>query len=143
MNKAHDGFIGHSYVGHFVNLGAMTTNSNLKNTYGPVRLRTPDSTMDTGMNKFGMLCGPHTKFGIGSLIPTGSLIGGFCNLFAGGSFLPKYIEHFRWFDGLHTEMYRFDQAVRTAEKVAERRNRSFTAAETRAALNVYRRVYKP
>ena len=143
VNKAHDGFIGHSYVGHFVNFGAMTTNSNLKNTYGPVRLRTPDSTMDTGMNKFGMLCGPHTKFGIGSLIPTGSLIGGFCNLFAGGNFLPKHTEHFRWYDGIQMDMYRFDQAVRTAEKMAERRNRNFSAAETRAALNVYRRVYKP
>ena len=143
VNKAHAGFIGHSYLGHFTNLGAMTTNSNLKNTYGNIRLKMPDRILETNVNKFGMICGPHTKFGIGSLIPTGSLIGGFCNLFAGGSFVPKFVNHFTWYNGKEEKTYRFDQAVKTASLVAARRDRDFTAAETKVALSVYRKVYTP
>jgi hypothetical protein len=44
-NKAHDGFLGHAYLGKWVNLGAMTTNSDLKNNYGPVRVWTPSGTL--------------------------------------------------------------------------------------------------
>ncbi len=143
VNKAHDGYIGHAWVAPFVNFGALTTNSDLKNTYGEIRLRRPGGTEPTGLMKFGFICGPHTRFGIGSLIPTGALVGGFCNLFAGSSFLPRYVEHFRWYDGRRETMYRFEDAVKVAAKVTARRNRTFSAAETRRALAVYRKVFAP
>jgi UDP-N-acetylglucosamine diphosphorylase/glucosamine-1-phosphate N-acetyltransferase len=143
VNKAHHGFIGHSLVGSFTNLGAMTTNSNLKNTYGTIRMSFPTKIEETGQIKLGMICGPFTMFGIGSLIPTGAVIGGFCNLMAGGNYLPKFVDHFTWFDGLESTSYRFEQAVKTATKMAERRGRHFSAAETRRALAIYRRSYRP
>lgn len=143
VNKAHDGFIGHSWLSSYVNLGAMTTNSNLKNTYGTVRLRTPAKTVDTGLAKFGFVCGPHTKFGIGSLIPTGSLYGGFCSMAAGGEFLPKHAGHFTWLEGSNSSLYRFDAAVKVAQTVCERRNEQFTSADMRRALAIYKVITKP
>ena len=140
VNKAHQGFIGHSYVSPFVNFGAMTSNSDLKNTYGSVRLHAPSGEVDTGLMKFGFICGPHTKFGIGSIIPTGAVIGGFSNLFAGGVFLPKYVEHFTWYNGREFSLNRFEQAIKVAKIVTGRRGRGFSAAETKRALSVFRRV---
>ena len=67
-NKAHDGFLGHTVVGCWVNLGAMTANSDLKNTYGPVRARVGGRTTDTGLTKAGSLLGDHVRTGIGTLL---------------------------------------------------------------------------
>ena len=47
-NKSHDGFLGHSVLGHWVNLGAGTTTSNLKNTYGKVKLQVADASIGSG-----------------------------------------------------------------------------------------------
>src|SRR5690606_14594115 len=69
-NKAHDGFIGHAYVGCWVNLGALTTNSDLKNNYGTVRIWTPAGEVDTGEVKLGCLLGDHVKTAIGTLLNT-------------------------------------------------------------------------
>ena len=142
VNKAHDGFIGHSWLSACVNIGAMTTNSNLKNTYGSIRLQTPDGKVDTGLNKFGFVCGPHTKFGIGSLIPTGSLYGGFCSLAAGGEFLPKHLGSFTWLEGKQATQYKFDSAVKVAHTVCERRNEVFSSAEMKRALAIYKKIAK-
>lgn len=142
-NKAHDGFTGHSYLAPFVNLGAMTTNSNLKNTYGLIRLKTSFWSADTNMDKFGFVVGPHSKFGIGSLISTGSLLGGHSNMAAGGRFLPKHLDHFSWVEGDTTTTNRYDSAMKVAQIVASRRNETYSAAEKRRALSVYKRVYKP
>src|SRR6185369_7054341 len=37
-NKYHDGFLGHAYIGEWVNLGAITSNSDLKNDYSEVSI---------------------------------------------------------------------------------------------------------
>ena len=71
-NKAHDGFVGHSVVGHWVNLGAGTTTSNLKNTYGPVRLDVNGTRIETGRTNLGSLFGDHAKTAIGTMMPTGA-----------------------------------------------------------------------
>src|SRR5690606_23019810 len=60
-NKAHDGFLGHAYLGRWVNLGALTTNSDLKNNYGTIRMWTPEGERDTGLIKLGCLLGDHVK----------------------------------------------------------------------------------
>jgi len=79
-NKYHDGFLGHAYVGEWVNLGALTTNSDLKDTYGSVRVTVEgEGKVDAG-TKVGCFIGDHVKTSIGTLIYTGKRIGIFSHL---------------------------------------------------------------
>ena len=92
-NKGHDGFVGHSVVGRWVNLGAGTTTSNLKNTYGVCAspLRAP---VDTGRQFLGSLIGDHAKTAIGTMLPTGTVIGAGAERLRRG--LTKYVPPFAW-----------------------------------------------
>lgn len=74
-NKAHAGFLGFSYLGGWVNLGAGTSNSNLKNTYGTIRVTRNGQKIDTGMQFLGCVIGDHAKSAINSSIFTGLTIG--------------------------------------------------------------------
>jgi UDP-N-acetylglucosamine diphosphorylase / glucose-1-phosphate thymidylyltransferase / UDP-N-acetylgalactosamine diphosphorylase / glucosamine-1-phosphate N-acetyltransferase / galactosamine-1-phosphate N-acetyltransferase len=94
-NKAHDGFLGHSYLGRWVNLGAGTITSNLKNTYSSVEFWTPTGERDSGEQFLGTFFGDHTKTGIGTVLNTGTLIGAGANIF-GGAMPPKVISPFAW-----------------------------------------------
>lgn len=94
-NKVHEGFFGHGFVGEWVNLGALTTNSDLKNTYGSVRVVRGEETVDTGSIKVGSYLSDHTKTGIGTLLPTGATLGVGVNIIAGG-LTPKSIPPFVW-----------------------------------------------
>ena len=89
-NKAHDGFLGDSVLGHWVNLGALTTTSNLKNTYGSVRLDAGVETWDTGRQFLGSLVGDHAKTAIGTMLGTGTIVGAGANVF-GASAVPKWV----------------------------------------------------
>jgi UDP-N-acetylglucosamine diphosphorylase/glucosamine-1-phosphate N-acetyltransferase len=80
-NKAHDGFLGHSVLGRWVNLGAGTITSNLKNTYGPIRITLHGVRHETGLVNLGTLFGDHVKTAIGTMLPTGCVIGVGANLF--------------------------------------------------------------
>jgi len=93
-NKSHDGFVGHSYLSRWVNLGAGTTTSNLKNTYGTVALWTPDGIRDTGMQFLGTMFGDHAKTGIGLMLTTGCVIGAGANVY--GEMPPKVVPPFAW-----------------------------------------------
>lgn len=93
-NKYHDGFLGHSYVGTWVNLGALTTNSDLKNDYSSVQVPLGGTAVDTGLLKVGCFIGDYTKTAIGSLFNTGSSIGVMCLVLPGGELLPKHIPSF-------------------------------------------------
>jgi len=90
-NKWHHGFLGHSYVGEWVNLGALTTNSDLKNNYSPVHVDLGDKSVDTGQIKVGSFIGDHVKTGIGTLLDTGASIGFGSNIFGGGLVERKYV----------------------------------------------------
>jgi UDP-N-acetylglucosamine diphosphorylase/glucosamine-1-phosphate N-acetyltransferase len=120
-NKYHEGFIGHSFIGEWVNLGALTTNSDLKNNYGQVRLRIGGGEIDTGITKLGCFVGDHVKLGIGTLIPTGAVIGSFVN-FAGGGMMPRHVPDFKWVIGNKQDDYDLDKAIKTAQTVLGRRN---------------------
>jgi UDP-N-acetylglucosamine diphosphorylase/glucosamine-1-phosphate N-acetyltransferase len=120
-NKYHEGFIGHSYVGEWVNLGALTTNSDLKNNYGPVRIKIGKSEINTGVIKLGCFVGDHAKLGIGTLIPTGAVMGSFVN-FAGGGMMPRYVPDFKWVIGNEQDTYDLEKAIKTAQTVLGRRN---------------------
>jgi UDP-N-acetylglucosamine diphosphorylase/glucosamine-1-phosphate N-acetyltransferase len=93
-NKYHDGFLGHSYVGEWVNLGAGTQSSDLRNDYGNVSVTVAGRRVDTGRSKVGCFLGDHTKTGLGVLLNTGTSAGIFCNLLPGGGLLPKYVPSF-------------------------------------------------
>ena len=81
-NKAHEGFVGHSYVGKWVNLGSGTTTSNLKNTYGEIRARIGDREVSTGRQFLGSVIGDHSKTGILTRLSTGAYVG-FCSTLDG------------------------------------------------------------
>lgn len=80
-NKVHYGYLGSSYVGSWVNLGAGTTNSNLKNTYGAVKVEYGGRKVDTGMQFFGCVIGDYTKTAINTSIYTGKILGACSNVY--------------------------------------------------------------
>ncbi len=120
-NKCHEGFMGHSFIGEWVNLGALTTNSDLKNNYGTVRVSYGKKRIDSGMIKLGCFIGDHTKTGIGTLIPTGAVIGSFVNFFGGGM-MPGFVPCFKWLTAEKHEDYKIEKAIAAAKTVMERRN---------------------
>jgi UDP-N-acetylglucosamine diphosphorylase/glucosamine-1-phosphate N-acetyltransferase len=123
-NKAHDGFLGHSCLGRWVNLGALTTNSDLKNNYGPVRLGGPDGPIETGLTKLGCLLGDHVKTAIGTRINTGTVIGAGSNVF-GEALPPRWVHPFSWGSGEDAQPYALDRFLAVARRVFERRDVEF------------------
>ena len=120
-NKGHTGFIGSSYVGKWVNLGAGTTTSNLKNTYGPVQLWTPSGMRNTGLQFLGSLIGDHAKTGIGLMLTTGTVIGAGANIY-GARGVPKRVPPFAWGDSEPYGRYAIDKFVEVAERMMARRH---------------------
>lgn len=121
VNKAHDGFVGHTWAGRWVNFGAGATTSNLKNTYGEIRYqRDSGTTVDTGVQFLGSLIGDHTKIGIGQLITTGSNVGVGCNVF-GGAVTPKFIPSFSWGGANGWQEHRLDACLKTVHATLSRR----------------------
>lgn len=93
-NKAHDGYLGDSVIGEWCNMGAGTSNSNMKNTAGEVRLWTPRGQLGAGL-KCGVMMGDYSRTAINTSINTGTVIGVCCNVFGSG-LTPKYIPNFSW-----------------------------------------------
>jgi UDP-N-acetylglucosamine diphosphorylase/glucosamine-1-phosphate N-acetyltransferase len=135
-NKYHDGFLGHAYVGAWVNLGAGTQTSDLRNDYGEVSVFVNGRLVRTGHTKVGCFLGDHTKTAIGTLLNTGTSAGAFCNLLPGG-LLPRRLPSFtRCLDGRLADNDDLDGLLRTAATAMGRRGRALTPAH--AAL--YRAV---
>jgi len=131
-NKQHDGYLGHSYVCPWVNLGAGTTTSNLKNTYGNVKVHIDGRLVDTGRMFVGLMAGDHVKTGINGTLDTGTVIGPSSNIF--GTAIPrKDIPAFSWGDAGGLQIYEFEKALDVAERVMARRNVKVTEA--------YRKVF--
>ncbi len=129
-NKSHDGFVGHSYLGRWVNLGAGTTTSNLKNTNGTVPLWTPGGEVDTGLQFLGTMFGDHAKTGIGTQLTTGTVIGAGANVY--GSEMPAgVVPPFAWGDGVPYETYRLDKFLEVARRVMERRQVTLSDRQVR------------
>jgi len=130
-NKYHDGFLGHAYVGQWVNLGALTTNSDLKNDYGAVEVSLDGRKgISTGSTKVGALIGDHTKTSIGTLFNTGAYVGAMCLIMATGKPLSKYIPDFSWLlDGVVTKGFGKSKLYETAKIAKSRRKQEWTEAE--------------
>jgi UDP-N-acetylglucosamine diphosphorylase/glucosamine-1-phosphate N-acetyltransferase len=130
-NKSHDGFLGHSVIGQWVNLGAGTTTSNLKNTYGMVRLEVAGCRMETGRINLGTLFGDHVKTAIGTMFATGTVVAAGANVFGAGA-TPKYVPPFAWGSGGEERMTE-EGFLLVAERVLARRN-VLLSAERRESL---------
>jgi len=125
-NKYHDGFIGHAFIGEWVNLGAMTTNSDLKNNYKNIKVNNGINDIDTGSMKIGCFIGDHTKTGIGTMLNTGIIIGFSCNLYGGSLFTDKNINSFSWGTPGSLVEYQVEKAMETAKASMSRRDVEFT-----------------
>ncbi len=137
-NKAHAGYLGDSYVGEWVNLGAGTTTSNLKNTYGQVKMQTAADAepQPTGMQFLGTIFGDHVKTAIGTRLLTGSCLGTGAMVALGG-FAPKYVPPFAFVTDDGATRYDLERFCVVADRVMQRRGRRVTAevAQALAALH--------
>jgi UDP-N-acetylglucosamine diphosphorylase/glucosamine-1-phosphate N-acetyltransferase len=93
-NKYHDGFLGHSYVGEWVNLAAGTTTGDLRCDYRPVTVRLNGTVRDSGRTKLGSIIGDHARTGLGVLLDCGTAIGAFATLLPTGQLAPRDIPSF-------------------------------------------------
>lgn len=129
-NKAHEGFLGHSYLGEWINLGAGTQTSDLRNDYGPVVMTVDGNRINTGLTKVGAFIGDHTKTGLNTLLNTGTTVGAFCNLLATGTFPPRVVPSFCAFSrGKLEEGSELQHLLNTAATVMKRRNCTLTEAQ--------------
>ncbi len=122
-NKGHAGFCGHSVIGEWVNMGAGTTISNLKNTYSTIRIGT--DKIDTGQQFCGAMIGDHVKLGIGTLINCGSRVG-FGSSLVGTTVHRGDIPSFSWGEAAAYETQHLDKFLKTAERMAARRHIELT-----------------
>ncbi len=137
-NKAHDGFLGHAYLGEWVNLGAGTQTSDLRNDYQPVSVVVNGRLVRTGQTKVGCFLGDHTKTAIGTLLNTGTNAGAFCNLLPSG-LLPRRIPSFsQCLEGRVTYTDGFENLLKTAAAVMTRRGNQLTPAHEA----LYRAVFE-
>ncbi len=127
-NKGHDGFVGHSVLGRWVNLGAGTITSNLKNTYGSVALWTPEGVRDTRQQFLGTLFGDHVKTGIGTRLTTGCVLGAGANVY--DRMPPKAVAPFSWGGGAPYETYEVAKFVESASRMMARRGVAMTDASS-------------
>ncbi len=121
-NKAHSGFLGHALVGEWVNLGADTTVSNLKNTYGPVRVQldADGEAEDTGLNFHGPVIADHVLTAIGTRLLTGTCVGTGAML-ALSSFAPKHVRAMHFHTDAGSQPYDVDAFIATARRRMARR----------------------
>lgn len=123
-NKQHDGFLGHAYLGEWVNLGADTNNSDLKNNYGDVAVFLNGRKVDSGQRFVGLMMGDHSKCAINTMFNTGTVVGVSANIFGSGM-PPKFVPSFSWGGAEGLGLYNYDKAIQLAETVMGRRKIEF------------------
>ncbi|MBI2193719.1 MAG: hypothetical protein HYU36_17220 [Planctomycetes bacterium] len=137
-NKYHDGFLGHAYVGEWVNLGALTTNSDLKNDYSTVEVKLNGQSIDTGGTKVGSFIGDHTKTSIGTLFNTGTVVGMMTNILGGSGILPKVIPSFCLFaNNRALKGFGLRSLLQTAETAMGRRKVRMTEDDRAVLAHAY------
>ncbi len=135
-NKQHDGFLGHSYLGSWINIGADTNTSDLKNTYGHVKVRLGEREIDTGMQFVGLTMGDHSTTGINVMFDTGTVVGVSCNLFGSG-LPPKFVPSFSWGERGALTVYDPGKAVETAGRMMVRRNVQMSTAYEKRLRDIF------
>jgi UDP-N-acetylglucosamine diphosphorylase/glucosamine-1-phosphate N-acetyltransferase len=137
-NKAHDGFMGHSVIAEWCNLGADTNTSNLKNTYDNVRLWSygKQTFVDTHLQFCGLIMGDHSKCAIDTQFNTGTVVGVSANIFGSG-LQRNFIPSFTWGGTSGHTNYDIKKALKVAEIVFKRRHRTLDDIEKELLINVY------
>ena len=137
-NKAHEGYLGNSYLGRWCNLGAGTDASNLRNDYGEITLWDPvaQDYMPTGRRFLGLIMADHAKCAIGTRFNSGTLVGVACNWFGAG-FPPRRLPSFSWGGDGGLEPYRLEKALQVAQAAMERRGRTLQEAERSMLAEVF------
>lgn len=120
-NKQHDGFLGHSYLGNWVNIGASTNNSDLKNNYGNIDVFVNGKLTHTGCQFVGLIMADHSKTAINTMFNTGTTVGVSCNIFGAG-FPPKYIPSFCWGGNEWLRTYEITKCIQVAKIAMKRRD---------------------
>ena len=142
-NKSHEGYLGNSILGEWCNLGADSNNSNLKNNYTEVKVWNygAERFQGTGLQRFGLVMGDHSKCGINTMFNTGTLVGVFANIYGAGyprTFIPSYA----WGGPQGFITYKVEKALETAKIVMERRDKSLDEIEKKILENVYEQTAK-
>jgi len=132
-NKVHDGFLGHSYVGEWVNIGAGTNNSNLKNNYSLVKVKIEDKIYSTGLQFLGSLIGDYTRIAIGTNLNTGTFIGLGSNVF-NHKLTDNYIPSFSWGKDKRVQ---FESFIKTLSAMKERREKNISLSEEKQIKEIY------
>jgi len=135
-NKSHDGHLGHALLGRWVNLGAGTSNSDLRNDYGTVRVSVGGERVDTGITKLGAMIGDHVKTGIGTLLTTGAVIGAGSQIASGG-FAPGNVPPMSWITPEGTSAYRFDRFSAVMRAAMARRY----VVPAESTIEIFRRLH--
>jgi UDP-N-acetylglucosamine diphosphorylase/glucosamine-1-phosphate N-acetyltransferase len=131
-NKPHDGFLGDSYIGEWVNLGAGSCTSNLKNTYSQITMSLGGESIETGRRFLGTMVGDHTKVAVGTQLMTGSYVG-YSSMIATSQYPPKFVPSFTFLTDKGAEPYRMDKVTAAMKEVFNRRQRDWT--ETDETMN--------
>jgi UDP-N-acetylglucosamine diphosphorylase/glucosamine-1-phosphate N-acetyltransferase len=135
-NKQHEGFLGHAYLGQWVNLGADTNNSDLKNNYGTVKVYVDGEMVDSGSLFVGLTMGDHAKCGINTMFNTGTVVGVMSNVFGAG-YPDKFIPSFTWGGIESMETYEIDKALEVTRRVMARRKMALSAAQEKMLRQVF------
>ena len=135
-NKQHAGFLGHAYLGSWVNLGADTNNSDLKNNYSTVKAYVNGKMIDSGSQFLGLMMGDHSKTAINTMFNTGTVVGFSCNIFGAG-FPRTIIPSFTWGGAGISKIYSVDKSIETAEIVMSRRNIAMTAEDKKLFHKIF------
>ena len=137
-NKPHDGFLGHSVIGEWCNLGADTNTSNLKNSYEPVRLwdYQEESFVKTDLQFCGTFMGDHSKCGINTMFNTGTVVGVAAQIFGAG-FMRNFIPSYSWGSVSGFSVHNIDKSINIAKRVYARRNVEFSEVDEAILRHVY------
>jgi UDP-N-acetylglucosamine diphosphorylase/glucosamine-1-phosphate N-acetyltransferase len=134
-NKAHDGYLGDSVIGEWCNLGAGTSNSNMKNSGGEVRYWNPlKKVFVKAGQKFGILLGDYSRSAIQTSFNTGTITGVSCHVFGIGP-TPPYLPSFSW--GYQGEPYAFEKALQHIEKWKKFKDHQLGPEEIRELKNIF------
>jgi UDP-N-acetylglucosamine diphosphorylase/glucosamine-1-phosphate N-acetyltransferase len=142
-NKAHDGFLGHSVLGEWCNLGADTNTSNLKNNYEVVKLwnYAEDSFVQTGLQFCGTIMGDHSKCGINTMFNTGTIVGVNANIFGAG-YQRNFVPSFSWGGTQGFVDFDLKKAFNIAKAVYNRRGIEFDKMEQDILTEIYHLTHK-
>lgn len=137
-NKHHEGFLGHSFLGSWVNMGALSTTSDLKNNYGMIEITSESGKIPTGTIKFGSLIGDFSKIGIGVMLNTGTVVDAGCNLVSNR--ITGYKKSFTWIED--EQNYRLDRFLQDTKKIMARRSIDLSMEEEALITSIYNRCIK-